>query len=160
MKKFLKYSLYGIMAIVAILFIASLFTPTGTVAKTENETATVETEAEETTLEWTMVSEFKGSGQKTSAPFILGDGDKKVMYAYQSNNSSMGVFAYYVVPKGKNIMKEGGFPEVMTQETKVQDESYLNRDPGEYQIVANATGNYVIQIWEMRPVKKETASIE
>lgn len=157
MKRILKIVLYVFLGIIGITIIGALFTPSS--AAESSETSVLNDESE-TTMEWVMVKEVKSSGRKTSAPFTLGNGDKKVLYAYKSNNNMMGMFSYYIVPKGTNVMKEGGIPEVMVSEIKVKDESYLNRDAGEYQIVTNCAGNFVIQVWEMQPVPKEKMPTE
>lgn len=158
MKKFLKYSLYAILAIVAIAFVASLFSPAESTVGGQADTKET---PENVTYEWVEVIKFQGYGKKTSKPFALGDGEKKVRYAFQSNNNMMGMFAFYVVPKGTNLMEKGGVPEVMISKTEAEDESYLNKDAGEYQIITNCTGKFGIQVLEKKPVPiEETAPVE
>ena len=60
----------------------------------------------------------------------------------------MGLFTFYVVPEGQDILKEGGIPEVMTQQSEAS-ETYITKDEGEYYLNVNSSGgDWVIIIEE------------
>src|ERR1700677_2316926 len=77
---------------------------------------------------WTEVYKFTGNGKKKSPNFDLTGNDAKVTYKYTApgNMGGAGMFALYVVDKGKDIMKEGGIPEVMVSKSE-ESESAIQK---------------------------------
>ena len=91
------------------------------------------TQEEETkTEQWMEVYTFKGSGMKKSPTFELTGSEARLKYKYESQHSGMGMFAVYIVDEGKDIMKQGGIPEVMSTEEKEESRSKRKKD---FQIV-------------------------
>ena len=99
--------------------------------------------------QWTVVYEFKGNGMKKSPVFGLSGGSAKIKYKYQcEDGAGMGMFAVYVVDEGKDIMVEGGVPEVMTQSEKEDSESSIQKEAGRYYLSVNATGSWIVTVEE------------
>lgn len=112
-----------------------------TYTRTDKETAK--------TKQWTVVYEFKGSGMKKSPVFELTGNNARLKYKYQGPSGiGMGMFAVYVVDEGKDIMKEGGFPEVMTQSESEESESSIQKSAGRYYLNVNASGNWTVIVEE------------
>lgn len=105
-------------------------------------TAPAEKSAEK---KWSEVLAFKGSGMKKSAGFHLSGGKAKVKYTYKAD---VGLFSFYVVPEGEDVMKDGGIPEVMTQQSE-SSETYITKDEGNYYLYVNsANGNWDVSVEE------------
>lgn len=108
--------------------------------QTSSETETVKP----ATKEWTEVYSIKGSGTKNSAPFRLDGGETKVEY-----ECAEGLFSFYILEKGVDLMSEGGLPEVMTEE-KEKSETFVNKEAGDYYISVNAMGKWNIKVFEKK----------
>jgi hypothetical protein len=91
---------------------------------------------------------IKGNGTKNSASFHLNGNDAKLVYRY-STDGDVGVFGIYVLDKGDDIMKTGGFPEVTVNKTKVSDESSLQKTAGDYYLRINAAGEWEVTVEEI-----------
>jgi hypothetical protein len=110
--------------------------------KEANAAASTEKPAEK---KWSEVLAFKGSGMKKSASFHLSGGKAKVKYTYKAD---VGLFSFYVVPEGEDVMKDGGIPEVMTQQSE-SSETYITKDEGNYYLYVNsANGNWDVSVEE------------
>jgi hypothetical protein len=101
--------------------------------------------------QWTEVYTFKGNGVKKSPSFELKGGETRLKYKYKSNNGiGVGMFAAYVVEQGKDIMKQGGIPEVMTSAESEESESSIQKSAGRYYLNINATGNWTVIVEEFK----------
>ena len=98
---------------------------------------------------WTEVYTFKGNGKKKSPVFELTGGESRLKYKYRGE-SGLGMFAVYVVDEGKDIMKQGGFPEVITQSENDESESSLQKGAGRFYLDVNAYGNWTVIIEEKK----------
>lgn len=117
-----------------------------TSATGETKEAAAATSAEKPAeKKWTEVLAFKGSGMKKSASFHLSGGKAKVKYTYKAD---VGLFSFYIVPEGEDVMKDGGIPEVMTQQSE-SSETYITKDEGNYYLYVNsANGNWNVSVEE------------
>jgi hypothetical protein len=102
------------------------------------------------TKEWKEVYTFSGNGMKKSPGFELSGGEAKLKYKYQSTSPNIGVFTAYVVEEGKDIMKEGGIPDVMTSSTKEESETSLQKGAGRYYLHINAAGEWTVTVEELK----------
>lgn len=142
----------GITTVIALVFIANL----GDDPNPAGESPSLSSKTEESTVlpvskEWVEVYSFQGNGMKKSPVFELTGGEARLKYKYQEPNGiGMGMFAVYVVDEGDDIMKTGGFPEVMTQAESEESESSLQKGAGRYYLNVNASGNWVISIEERK----------
>jgi hypothetical protein len=99
--------------------------------------------------QWTVVYEFKGNGMKKSPVFELTGNSAKLKYKYQGEGGvGMGMFAVYVVEEGKDVMVEGGIPEVMTQAESEESESSIQKGSGRYYLNVNASGSWTVIVEE------------
>lgn len=99
---------------------------------------------------WTEVYTFKGSGMKKSPNFDLGDGEAKLTYSYKAPAAlGAGLFTAYVVDKGKDIMKDGGIPDVMVDKSE-DGESSIQKSAGSYYINVNATGDWTVTVMQKK----------
>jgi hypothetical protein len=132
--------------IIFIIIIANLGgndNSSSTSSSTDTETAKAK--------QWTVVYEFKGNGMKKSPAFELTGNNARLKYKYQGEGGiGMGMFAVYVVDEGKDIMQEGGIPEVMTQAESEESESSIQKSAGRYYLNVNASGNWVVTVEEMK----------
>ncbi|OQP49767.1 hypothetical protein A4H97_28160 [Niastella yeongjuensis] len=113
-----------------------------TAAEQSSEPAT----ASSTEKKWTEVLSLKGSGTKNSASFHLNGGKARVKYSFKADE--MGMFAFYVVPEGTDLNKEGGFPDGESEKTE-SSETYITKEAGNYYISVNsANGNWDISVEE------------
>ncbi|AEV98031.1 hypothetical protein A4D02_14670 [Niastella koreensis] len=97
---------------------------------------------------WTELVTFKGSGIKKSAPFHLSGGKAKVKYDFKASDNDMGLFSFYVVPEGEDVMKDGGIPDAMTDKSE-STETYITKGEGNYYISVNsANGNWNLTVEE------------
>lgn len=95
--------------------------------------------------QWTEVISLKGSGMKKSASFHLSGGKARIKYTFETN---LGVFAFYVVPEGDDVMQDGGIPEVMIQQSEAS-ETYLTKTEGNYYLNINSSGgNWTVVVEE------------
>lgn len=109
------------------------------------------TQEEETkTEQWMEVYTFKGSGMKKSPTFELTGSEARLKYKYESQHSGMGMFAVYIVDEGKDIMKQGGIPEVMSTEEKEESESSIQKSAGRYYLNVNCIGKWKVTVEELR----------
>ena len=142
--------IYGI-ALVA-LFI--LFAITTNKDKSKNNSPSgdnSQTTTETRKSQWTEVYTFKGNGMKKSPTFELTGGEARLKYKYESGNGmGMGMFAAYVVDEGKDIMKQGGIPEVMTSAESEESESSIQKSAGRYYLNINATGKWTVIVEELK----------
>ncbi len=101
--------------------------------------------------QWTTVYTFEGNGMKKSSTFELTGGEARLKYSYKSEGGiGMGMFSVYVVDEGKDIMKTGGFPEVMIQSENEESESTIQKNAGRYYLNVNAVGNWKITVEELK----------
>lgn len=99
--------------------------------------------------EWVEVLTLKGSGEKKSALFELTGAECRIKYNFKT--SGMGMFAVYVLAKGHNLMEQGGFPEVMIDQSEESESSLSHLKPGSYYLnVSSANGRWELTIEELR----------
>jgi hypothetical protein len=147
-------TIYGITLVVSFI----LFGITTEENKTQSNSSSIDNsqtaaEPKEEAREgkWTEVYTFKGNGMKKSPTFELTGGEARLKYNYRSDNEmGMGMFAAYVVDEGKDIMKEGGIPEVMTSAENEESESSIQKNEGRYYLNINATGNWTVTVEEYK----------
>lgn len=83
--------------------------------------------------------------------FTLSGKDAKVKYKFKgSGPKGINTFAFYVIEKGVDIMKEGGIPEVMLTVDNEDSESSLQKSAGTYYLDVNATGLWEISVEELK----------
>ena len=111
-------------------------------AKSDSLQTTVDTN-------WVDVISFDGNGRKKSKNFHLSGSETKIVYAYITSQPT-GIFNVYVLDKGKDLLKEGGVPELMSNETQDSGESYIQKEEGDYYLDVNAYGKWSVKIQEKR----------
>lgn len=104
-----------------------------------------QTEAEK---KWVDVYTFKGNGMKKSPLFELTGSEARLKYKY-SGDDDMGLFSVYVVDGGKDIMEDGGIPEVMIQVSE-DSESSIQKSAGTYYLNVNAVGKWEVTVQEFK----------
>jgi hypothetical protein len=97
---------------------------------------------------WTRVLELSGSGMKQSQVFALDGNSQRIRYESKCG-ISMCPFAVYVVPEGHDVMKSGGFPELMVTETEKGD-SGLQKEKGRYYLKVTSNSRWKIVLEEQR----------
>jgi len=151
----LKVVLYWFLATLAVGFIG-VETQTeenkAQVANKDDVNNTSEDKTSAVSKQWTEVYRFKGNGMKKSPVFELSGGEAKLVYDYKTDSPGlgMGMFAVYLVDEGDDIMKTGGFPEVMTQAENEASESSLQKSEGRYYLNVNASGNWTVIVSELK----------
>jgi TM2 domain-containing membrane protein YozV len=99
--------------------------------------------------QWVTVYSFSGNGMKKSSVFTLSGGNAKLKYKYRAQSGvGVGLFSVYVVDEGKDIMTEGGIPEVMTQSENEASESAIQKGSGRYYLNVNAAGSWTVAVEE------------
>ena len=100
---------------------------------------------------WVTVHTFKGNGMKKSPVFALTGGKARLKYSYKAPSGiGTGLFSVYVVDEGKDIMRTGGFPEVMSNAEREESESSLQKRKGRYYLNVNASGKWVVMVQELK----------
>ncbi len=89
---------------------------------------------------------FSGNGKKSSEVFTLSSKSTKLKYKYKSS-SNPGIFYIYVVEKGFDLQKSGGFPEVTTQKSE-ESESVIHKEAGSYYLVVDGAGSWTVDVIE------------
>jgi hypothetical protein len=136
-----------ITAIIAIILIASIGS-SDKKSTTSSVTEINNTEASKA-KQWTVVYEFKGNGMKKSPAFELTGGNARIKYKYNGQGGvGMGMFAVYVVDEGKDLMVEGGIPEIMTQAETEESESAIQKSSGKYYLSVDGIGNWIVSVEE------------
>lgn len=116
---------------------------------TENPTQSANDPSNE--KKWTTVYSFSGNGMKKSSTFELTGNEARIKYNYKADgNVGIGMFAVYVVDEGEDIMKTGGFPEIMSQAESEESESTIQKNEGKYYLNVNASGNWTVTIEELK----------
>jgi len=136
-----------VLAVLLMLLVASAL---GACAaeETTTETGGDEATADDGGGEWVEVVSLKGSAAKTSAPFKLDGGEQRL--SYKIDGGDMVMAAFYVEPKGTDLMNEGGFPVVMPDKAG-KDTTRLNKDAGQYIIIVEAANcEWSVTLEEMR----------
>lgn len=76
-------------------------------------------------------------------------GEARLKFNYISDKGmGIGMFVAYVVDEDKDILKQGGIPEVMTSEEN--EESSIQKVAGRYYLSINATGNWTETVEEFK----------
>jgi hypothetical protein len=99
------------------------------------------------TKHWKTILTFNGNGEKKSALFELNGNPAKIVYKYNSNFSA-GLLAICVVDIGKDIMKDGDFPDILIDSINEESESFVYKSAGEYYLYVYAAGTWQIEIQE------------
>lgn len=102
------------------------------------------------TAHWVEVISMKGNGSKKCKQFHLNGNEARMVYTYIPEFSDMGMIAVYVVDAGREIMKDGGIPEVMSQVAAKNEESALHKSAGDYYLDMNASGSWKVSIEQMQ----------
>ncbi|UAY52764.1 hypothetical protein [Ferruginibacter albus] len=145
----MKRKIKHLLSSAAVIAFISIAVASGDSKKSDSTASTTDSSASTDNSkpkQWTQVFTIKGNGMKKSASFALGGGKTKVKYDYK-DNSGAGVFSFYVVPEGEDVMKTGGIPEVMIQQSE-SSETYITKDPGNYYLNISSTGNWTITVEE------------
>lgn len=108
------------------------------------QAAPIKQEAPAAPKTWQKVVELSGSSNKRSDVFHLQGGQQRITYLVDGQYATV---YFYFMPAGKTLDKDGGFPEVAAA-TNGDTMSY--RDAGEYYFDVSGTGNWTIQIEELR----------
>lgn len=136
-----------------VLWLVGIFIVIGIIAVatgTNDEKKEMPTEKNQSDKKWTEVYKIKGNGSKKSAPFHLDGNDVKIEYDYNSGASEIGIFSVFVIEKGIDFAKNGGFPELTITSPKEKSESSIVKDPGDYYLDINSVGNWTIIIKEVK----------
>lgn len=143
-----KKVLIGVGGVLFLLMLIGIFSDPQKESSTASDVKTTTPENKSTA--WTTVCTIKGNGTKKSAIFELSGNEARIVYKYKSNagTAGMGTFAVYVVNQGEQILKDGGFPEVMIDKDSESGESALHKDAGKYYLDINAMGDWEVVIEE------------
>lgn len=99
--------------------------------------------------EWTELVQLQGNGNKKSDVFTYNGGKARLRYNFKAGD--MGVFMTYVVQEGQDVMREGGFPEVMLQAGEEGESNLSHLKKGNYYLnVTSANGNWVVVVEELK----------
>lgn len=144
-KPFYKKTWVIIVGVIILLIIIANLGGNDKSSSTSTSTDTETSKAKQ----WTVVYEFKGNGMKKSPVFELAGNSAKLKYKYQGQGGiGIGAFAVYVVEEGKDVMVEGGVPEVMTQAESEESESSIQKGAGRYYLNVNASGSWIVTVEE------------
>jgi hypothetical protein len=132
-----KKILIGLGILIIIGIIANSGKDKGTTTNTNSTSGTNTSSEPAKAKQWTEVFTVKGSGLKKTASFTLSGAKARVKYKYSTGD--MGIFSFYVVPEGEDIMKTGGIPDVMIQQSEAS-ETYITKDAGTYYLNINSSG--------------------
>jgi hypothetical protein len=120
--------------------------------KDENSTSSVgdsTASTEEVQKQWVELVQFKGSGDKKSEIFTYGGGKARIRYEFTSGD--MGALYVYVVKEGEDIMRDGGFPEVMLDGPESGESNLSHLKKGNYYLnVTSANGKWVVIVEEFK----------
>lgn len=118
------------------------------VAETGNQAESGQQEqvAAPTEKKWVIVSQLTGTGEKKGPAFTLTGAEARIRYELGGDIAMLGV---YVVEAGTDIMKTGGFPEIMESEAG-SGESALHGKRGEYYLNVTGGGRWKVWVEEMR----------
>ena len=145
MKKVIKIVGYAVAAFVGLAILVAIFGDDKKTVKSKEVSTPTKPK------EWVTVDSVIGNGKMQSANFYLGDGEKRLAYAYLSEDAEIGNFGVYILKKGHDLSTQGGFPEVSISKTKVDNQvSYFNRPAGYYFLTVVAMGDYKIYIQELK----------
>lgn len=142
-----KKILIGLGILIVIGIIANSGKDKGSTTNSSSSTQTSSNGNEQAKAkQWTEVFTFKGNGMKKSASFTLTGNKARVKYKFTA--ADMGIFSFYVVPEGEDVMKTGGIPDVMIQQAETS-ETYITKDAGNYYLNVNSSGgNWTITVEE------------
>ncbi|MBK0421013.1 DUF4190 domain-containing protein [Leucobacter sp. CSA2] len=100
---------------------------------------------------WTEVATITGSADQQTDTIALSGGKVRVSYDF-TDTAGMGtiVAAIYVMDEGKDLMKDGGIPDVMVTEAGA-GETILRKSAGDYYVrVTAANASYTVKIEEQK----------
>lgn len=137
---------FGILIVIGI--IANSGKDKGTSTTTHSTSGTNSSSEPAKVKQWTAVFKVKGSGLKKTASFTLSGAKARVKYKYSTG--IMGIFSFYVVPEGEDIMKTGGIPDVIIQQSEAS-ETYITKEAGTYYLNINSSGgSWTITVEEQK----------
>lgn len=139
-----KKTLIWIIAIaIIVIIIAAASGGDGDSSTTQNE------DTANSSKEWVELITFSGSGEKKSAEFNYSGGKARLRYDFQSDE--YGTCAIYVVREGTDIMSEGGFPEVMLENSENGESNLSHLKKGSYYLnVMSANGKWSVTVEELK----------
>ena len=135
-----KWLIIGGIVVFIIILIASLGDDDSNDSKSNDD-------GQEKT--WQTVYTLTGSGTRKTPVFELSGGQARLKYEYQGE-MEVGMFAVYVVDEGKDIMTEGGLPEVITTEVSENSETALHKRRGKYYLDINGVGRWTVTVEEFK----------
>ncbi len=122
----------------------------GPAASTTNGENAETAAAEETPKQWTEVARLTGSGDKKSDVFTLGKGKSRLRYDFKAGQFG-GMLGVYVVEEGVDIMRSGGIPEVMVNESEEGESSLSHLSAGNYYLnVMGVNGKWTVIVEEFK----------
>lgn len=140
MKK--KTWIWIIAAVVVVIIIA-------VAAGGNNSLPTTNEEAKDSSKEWVELMTFSGSGDKKSNEFYYSGGKARLRYDFQGDE--YGLCAIYVVKEGTDIMLDGGFPEVMLENSEKGESNLSHLKKGSYYLnVTSANGKWSVTVEELK----------
>ena len=91
-----------------------------------------------------LLVKMRGNGPKRSEIFEIGAGNASLQYAVKGEETV--VFGVYVMPEGKVLSRDGGFPDVMIMKPG-SDETNIVAGPGRYYLdVTSANCSWAVQV--------------
>jgi hypothetical protein len=140
----------AITIVISLIVIYNLPGKNDSDSTSKSTAETTLTEQPELKKEWVELIRFKGNGDKKSQTFTYNGGEARIRYDFKTG-AYAGVLSVYVVPKGVDVMREGGFPEVMITDTEVGESNLSHLRKGEYYLnIMSANGQYDIIIEEYK----------
>jgi len=99
--------------------------------------------------QWIELIKLNGKGEKKSEIFTYSGGKARMRYEF--NSDDFGMFAAYVVKEGEDIMREGGFPEVMLDGEESGESNLSHLRKGNYYLnISSANGSWTVVIEEFK----------
>ncbi len=133
---------------VIVVFLIIIIASTGDDTTKREVTTTPE---EGIDLEWAEVGSFEGSGSRNTASFELMGNETRIHWEFEDTSGiGAGMFSFYLVPSGTDIMDTGGFPEVMIQGSD-SDTNYVHNKSGQFYVEVNsANGPWSIIVEDLQ----------
>ena len=116
--------------------------------KAAEEEAKKKAQEEASKPKWVAVVELSGDSNKRSNVFTLEGGKQRLSYTLTGNEYVLATI--YVVEEGKELLKDGGFPEA-SPTGPGSDSTFLYKSAGKYYLdITAGNGSWTVKIEEER----------
>ncbi|MDI9934716.1 hypothetical protein QM806_04505 [Rhodococcus sp. IEGM 1351] len=146
-KRGLKILLWIVGIIIVLALLGSLGAKTESTPQASTQPdVTAEPAAPATPNTWVKVAELSGTTNKRGDVFKINSTKQRITYTVSDQHSPF--VSVYLIPEGKSLERDGGFPEVMMATTSGETLAY--KSAGSYYLDVNGQDEWTVIVEEWK----------